>query len=60
MYYVHVIVYIIIYTLYVDFFYLFSFEQQQYFKMWEEYDDTEDSFCERDGQSRVGEERVRV
>ena len=48
------------YYVYMCFFYLFSFEQQQYFKMWEEYDDTEDSFCERDGQSRVGEERVLV
>ena len=26
-----------------------SLEQQQHFKLWQEYDDTEDSFCEADG-----------
>ena len=48
-------VYIYIYVLYIQVYiftiiYVLSVEQQQHFKVWEEYDDSEDSFCEADGQ----------
>ena len=32
---------------------VYSVEQEQYFKMWKEYDDSEDSFCEADGQFNI-------